>query len=242
MKKIISFLAALGLSACLTVTALAGSVQVTQLPSAETVITIRGVYVEAPPRQLELIVGDPDRDHVTLPDGSTLRVEGGDSDQGLRVVLIPVTQQDEPDAYTWASGAAAKAGRTPVIYYLAFFRGDAPATPSGQLRVTATVPEGYEKGRLHYLSCEGQLTRLRPSWSGKTAAFSAGEAGYFVFTKAAAASRPGQTGDGVGDSAAGAGDAQSPKTADAFQPVLWGGLLLAAAAALTVQRRRTMRG
>lgn len=231
MKKLISLAAALGLAVCLTAAAFADTASAGRLPASQP-ISISGSYLGAASTQFELVLGDPELDHAELPDGIHIRAASSDTaDDGLWIVVIPVTQADEPDAYAWAAKSAEKAGREPVIYYLAIYRGDALVEPEGRVSITMTTPDGYEKGRLHLLDCDGSLSRLLPAHASGSVSFDIGTSGYYVFTKSSGG------GSGSGSGSGGSTRPTAPQTGDTFQPLVWCGALALSAAGMAVCRQ-----
>lgn len=206
MKKIISLLAAFGLTICLTAAAFAAG-----KPADCSIPVI--ARCEITTNYYQITLGGEDT--VTLPGdivlhGTSSRTE----DSGLRVIIIPVTPDDEPDAFAWAEKTAVTLGKEPVIYYLMTCRGSASAAPAGAVRITMTTPAGYENARLHYMDGSADTSRLRAAGTNGSTAFSMCGDGYYMFLKAAGdgghhpvspSVTPPATGDvGIGMYAAGA--------------------------------------
>ena len=215
MKKICSIFAVLCLVACLTSTALADTAPVTSLP-ADRSIGIYGTYAVTVSKWRMLILGDEDNDHADFPGGVHLSAESSDpQDDGLQMLVIPVTPGDEPEAYAWASGIAVNAGSGPVIYYVAFYRGNMLVEPSGRVTVTVTAPEGYDNGGVHYLGFDQQLSALSGSYGGGSVSFCTNTSGYYVLTKPAAYPLPTPGGSGGSDRTT------APQTGDTFGLAPW---------------------
>lgn len=222
MKIKLAALAAL----CLTVCLICPAQAVSSPPASQdiqvvgTCLTVKDYY--------EIVLGDPDADHVTLPGDIQLRgASSSASDSGLRIIIIPVTVEDEPDAFAWASVPAAKLGSDPVIYYLMAYRGSTPAVPAGDVTISMTVRSGYEKAALHYMDGDAATARLTASTSEGTVSFAMEKDGFYLFTKTAhQPSRPARPGgpDTPADPAA-----DTPRTGDTFRPAVWLGALTVSA-------------
>lgn len=174
MRKIISLLAVLCLALGLTTTAFAAGV-----PGDCRIPVL--VRCETTANYYQITLGGEDT--VTLPDGIVLRGSSTQSaDDGLRVIIIPITPADEPDAFTWAAKTALKLGREPILYYLMTYRDSTLTAPSGQVCITMTTRSGYEKALLYYMDGNAAATRLRWDAAGGTS-FSMCGSGFYLFLK-----------------------------------------------------------
>lgn len=160
MKRIIT--AALTLAAalsCFSVTAFAAEDSITVTDPDTTVVPPIAVTAEYHEEKeyVELILGETES--ANLSNGGTIRISSGsDTDDGLRVMVIPVTEAEEGEAYAWLKGEAAKKEKgNPLAYYIAFFNEDGnPAIPQGVVKVTLTQADGYESSKLFYMNGAGE--------------------------------------------------------------------------------------
>ena len=235
MKKLISALAALGLVFCLAVPAFAapestsGQRDITALPGSTGIDVTADCLIDI--NYYEIILGS-NADTVTLPDGITLRgFSNKEENNGLRVIIIPVTADAWPEAHTWSSGKLSSLGKEPFIYYLMFYKGNEKAPSTEGISITMTLPGGYENALLYHIADgsdkAGKLSYAKtdsgPSFTMSTNGFyaflKANSGGYYPTTPAA---KPSAT------------------TGDGSHLELWGALALlsAAGAAVILSRRR----
>ncbi len=142
----------------------------------------------------EIVLGAPLIDTVRLP-GDTM-ISGASTsaeDTGLRVVIIPVTKDEEAQAYAWVQAAATELGQLKNVFYLAFYRGAEPAQPAGEVTLTVTAKQSAPE-QLFYLSGEASQRQLTLSQGEQGNAFSMEQSGYYLFAKAKQAAPP-RTGD-----------------------------------------------
>ena len=117
MKKILAALAA-ALLLCCPVTAFAAETQLDTAPASQG-IEVYGQCISNK-NYYEIVLGTERADSAHLPDGVVISGRSSASeDRGLRVIIIPVTAAEEPEAYAWLSGAAQDLGKEPVAYYAA---------------------------------------------------------------------------------------------------------------------------
>ncbi len=122
-------------------------------------------------------------DSVELPEKITLSGVSDAADRGLRVVIIPVTAGEEPQAFAWLSGAAASLGQEPVAYYLAFYRGSTPVRPQGSVTITMTSRAGYEQSRLYYMDGDAKAKAVSTLAERDNYRFGMVESGYYLLVK-----------------------------------------------------------
>ena len=122
-------------------------------------------------------------DSVELPEKITLSGVSDAADRGLRVVIIPVTAGEEPQAFAWLSGAAASLGQEPVAYYLAFYRGSTPVRPQGSVTITMTSRAGYEQSRLYYMDGDAKAKAVSTLAGRGNYRFGMAESGYYLLVK-----------------------------------------------------------
>ena len=189
MKKLAVALAALMLLSCTSYTAFAAEADIKQVPDNQG-IPIFG-RCQNSKNYYEITLGVTGMDTVELPDGITL---SGKSDSGadkeLRVVIIPVTQAEEPEAYAWMTESTAKLGKEPEAYYLAFYRGITPVQPEGSVTIAMTVKDGYEEAELYYMDGNAESSAVTYTAKQGSASFGMRETGYYLFVKTDASQEP----------------------------------------------------
>lgn len=179
MKRWIASLAALLMICC---TAWAAET-VTGTVSGGQSIDVNGNRVDRK-NYYEITLGIAGMDSVELPEKITLSgVSDAAADRGLRVVIIPVTAGEEPQAFAWLSGAAASLGQEPVAYYLAFYRGSTPVRPQGSVTITMTSRAGYEQSRLYYMDGDAKAKVVSTLAGRGNYRFGMAESGYYLLVK-----------------------------------------------------------
>ena len=109
MKKWIAALAAL-LLLCCSRAALAVPTGESTVPGSQG-IEVSGSRQDSK-NYYEITLGVTGMDTVSLPENITLSGKSSAAaDQGLRVVIIPVTAGEEPEAWAWLTRAAASLGQ-----------------------------------------------------------------------------------------------------------------------------------
>ena len=236
MKKLISALAALGLVFCLAVTALAapgstsGQHDLTALPGSTGIDVTADCLIDI--NYYEIILGS-NADTVTLPDNVTLRgFSTLEENNGLRVIIIPVTAADWPEAYTWSSGKLSSLGKAPFIYYLMFYKGNEKVASVEEVSITMTLPGGYESALLYHMADgSDKADKLSYAKTDSGPSFVMSTNGFYAFLKANSGGYYYPTTPAVKPSAT---------TGDGSHLGLWGALALlsAAGAAVILSRRR----
>ena len=137
MKRIAMVLAVIWLLS-LPLTAFAAAYEVTAVPGGKSV-EVYGIR-KSSKSYYEIVIGADGIDTVTLPSGVTVSGKSDSAeDVGLRVIIIPVTADEEAAAYAWMTDAAKDIGKDPTAYYLAFYReNNTPAQPQGKVTITVT--------------------------------------------------------------------------------------------------------
>lgn len=188
MKKWIAALAALMLLSC-PMTAFAEGADVNQV-SGNQGIEVYG-SCQSSKDYYEIMLGVDGMDTVELPDSITL---GGKSDSKaddeLRVVIIPVTADEEKEAYAWMVSAAAELGKEPTVYYLAFYRGNTPVQPEGKVTITVTAKDGYEKAKLYYMDGNAEAKEVSYTREQKNVSFGMEQTGYYLLVKTEDSQQP----------------------------------------------------
>lgn len=161
MKKIIALLGGL-LLLSFPLAAEAKSSEVKQVPNEHSI----DVYVNYVSNKTyyEIVMGVDNMESVKLPNGAVISGKSStEEDQGLRVIIIPVTADDEAEAYAWMSGEVKNIGENPTAYYLAFYKGNDPAQPKGEIMITITSVQGTNSPSatdLYYMNGEAKLSEL----------------------------------------------------------------------------------
>lgn len=239
MKKHIAALAALVLTLCLVSTPLAAenSKTVTAIPSPAVRFDVTAVC-DIRTNYYELVLGSSPANRVTLPDGVTIQgFTPKPENNGLRVIIIPVTAADWPEAFTWASGRLTSLGSAPVIYYLMFYRGNERQETAEDVSITISPRTGYESASLYFMTGDESVAAAKLGYAKTDSgpSFVMAQNGYYSFLKSSSGGgyyyRP----------ATPAAPKPSATTGDGFSPLLWGALFLSASglAALPLLRRRT---
>lgn len=132
----------------------------------------------------EIVLGDADASSVALSGGVTLSgVSSSSADDGLHVLIVPVTQDDEPDAWAWLSGEAASLGGDIEAYYLAFYRDDVRVEPAGAVSITLSSGAGLgQDTAVHYLDGGGQMGSVARTAADGTVSFGMDREGYYLLS------------------------------------------------------------
>ncbi len=186
IKKIIALLAAL-LLLSFPPAAVAQASEVKQVPNNQSI----DVYVNYVSNKTyyEIVMGVEEMKSVKLPDGAVISGKSSTAeDQGLRVIIVPVTADDEAEAYAWMSGEVSKVGENPTVYYLAFYKGDAPAQPKGEITITITDTTGsysISANDWYYMNGEAKLSELSyTAENHDSVSFKMDLTGYYISVKA----------------------------------------------------------
>ena len=251
MKKIVVTIAVMLMIACQTCMVFGAETTVDQVPHNEEI----GIYGNCfdTKNYYEIILGVDGMNSTELPGGIVLSgLSDSDGDDGLRVVIIPVTAEEESEAYSWLSDSVkdtADTEKEPWAYWLAFYRGDSPASSDGTVDIAMTVKEGYEKSSLYYMNGDADITKKGYSYLETGVTFSMDKSGYYIFMNQSSIlppdkptdpsepvkpSDPGNADPADGSAPAatdqnqGAGNGTGAKTGDYTELTLWAVLLLLA--------------
>lgn len=240
MKKWIAALAAALLLSC-PVTALAAQPDSGTMPQQHGV-TVYGVY-QSSKDYYEITLGIQGLDTVTLPDGVTIRGQSDSAaDNGLQVIIIPVTAGEEAEAYAWVTTAAARLGKDPAVYYFAFRRGDSFTQPEGSVTLAVTA-EGLGAKTLFYMDGDARSRQLTGTAAAGGISFRMEQTGYYLFEKTETQRHPGHSGGRTPDKPDTSQTAESPETGDTTPLLLYqlgiGASVLALAAMLRRGRKTT---
>lgn len=139
---------------------------------------------------------DADGDHVAkLPDGVRITLTPQSVAPSLRLVIVPITEQDE-QAYRWISACAADFGTAPLfyeVYYIDAYGNRVDVHTPTEISV-ALAKSGVLKAA--GISADGTLSPLAAKSDGSTVAFTLAKSGYFVVaSEKAAPPAPPETGD-----------------------------------------------
>lgn len=237
MKKWITILAAVLLLLTCPVTALAAEPAPAAMPERHGV-PVYGIC-QSSRNYYEITLGVHGLDTVVLPDGATIRGSSDSAaDNGLRIIIIPVTAQEEAEAYAWAADAAAQLGKDPVIYYFAFRRGNGPTQPEGSVTLTITAENSGDK-TLFYMDGNAQTRRLTSTAAAGGLSFRMEQTGYYLLEKTEVHRRPSHSGGtGTPDKTGTSQTAESPETGDTTPLLLYQLALGASGLALAAALRR----
>lgn len=142
----------------------------------------------------EIVLGAPQIDTVRLPEDTVISgASTSAEDTGLRVVIIPVTKDEETQAYAWVQDTAAELGQLKMVFYFAFYRGAEPAQPTGAITLTVSAEQSGAE-QLFYLGGDASQRQLTLSRGEQGNAFSMEQSGYYLFAKAKQSAPP-RTGD-----------------------------------------------
>ena len=181
MKKWITALTALLLLSC-PMTAFAAESDINRV-SGNQGIEVYG-SCKSSKNYYEIVLGVAGIDTLDLPDGVTLSGKSNSAaDNGLRVVIIPVTADEEAEAYAWMSNAATELGKEPVAYYLAFYRRNEPVQPEGKVAITMTLKDGYEKAKLFYMDGNARAKEVTYTTEQGNSSFGMEQTGYYLLVK-----------------------------------------------------------
>lgn len=225
MKKIAVCIAAVILSAFCSVPAAAAG---HELPEETTIGVLAKAVYTLPDGCYGAEAGAGGEYIAALPDGTRITLISGSADPSLRVVIVPITAQQE-QAYPWLSGCTAGLGTDPLFYDIYFIdeygvRVDVNRT----FEVRITLRNGGGTLKTAEISAEGRVSPLASKSDGNTISFTIEKGGYYVV----AAARIGHTGLPV-----------SPETGDDRRTEPWIALLFisgagAAGAAMPGRRKR----
>ena len=188
MKKLISALAALCRTLCLTGTVFAasgtdsGTRDSSALPGSSSIDVTAECHIDV--NYYEIILGTSS-DTVTLPDDIALRgFSPKQENNGLRVIIIPVTAADWPQANDWAARQVRSLGKEPVIYYLMFYRGTERQESAEDVTITMSARSGYESALLYHMDGSARTNKLSYAKTDNGPSFAMTKNGYYVFLKA----------------------------------------------------------
>lgn len=164
---------------------------------------------------------------ITLQDGTKVTVQpGNDADNGIKVVVILVTEGDA-DAFSYVSDRMSAYGEKPYAFYILFYKNGQKVTPSAPVTVTVTVPGGYEEAALYTFAGDGStVQKILDGAQGGAWTFEVSDSSYFAAvlpkeeTDPTAAPVSGTDGDGTGGTS-GSGRADSAKTGDDTNILFW---------------------
>lgn len=169
----------------------------------------------------EIVIGVTDIDTVKLPDGITISVRSDSKeDNGLRIIIIPVTPTEETEAYAWMSNVTKDFGKEPIAYYLAFYRGNNPVQPKGKIIVTETAREG---STLYYMDGSAKPKEISYDAESQNISFEMKSTGYYLSVKTEGYSKPTLNDPREPD---------SPQTGDDSNVGLWIFLMIVSVASL----------
>ena len=143
------------------------------------------------------------------------------ADTGMRIIIVPVTAKEEPDAYKWLTGNLSKADKASTAYYLGFYdNNDNHTQPAGDVTITLTIQKGYENTKLYYMDTNGQLKQLHYSAASGSAKFTISATGYYLFLKQSGNNNTPNPAKPDGNNTTPT-NSNSPKTGDSSNLSLW---------------------
>lgn len=181
MKKTAVLIAALILSAFCSVPVFAAG---NDLPEEQTI----GVFAKAVYTLPDGCYGaeeDDDGDYIVeLPDGTEITVTPKLADPSLRIVIVPITEQDE-QAYRWISDCATNLGTNPLFYDIYFIdeygtRVDVNMT----LEVSVALMSSYGAPKAAEISADGKVSQLVSKSGGNIVSFTIEKGGYYALASA----------------------------------------------------------
>lgn len=132
----------------------------------------------------EITLGSYGMASVTLPDNAVISgVSDSDEDNGLVVVIIPVSENGDSEAYAWLSSEAEAIGDAPVAYYLAFYYRNERTQPNGTVTLTMTMKADHEGGKLYTMDGTGKNSAAEISYTTGTQgiSFTMAKDGYYFY-------------------------------------------------------------
>lgn len=152
---------------------------------------------------------------VKLPDGSKITLTPKSAVPSLRVVIVPITENDK-QAYQWVSSRTTDFGTDPLFYDIYFIneygtRVDVNMT----LEVNIELINGYNPLKAAEISTDGTVSRLVSKNGGNKISFTIEKGGYYAVASA--------SGDNTDKSV-------SPETGTTDIPEMWFALLFVCAA------------
>ncbi len=128
---------------------------------------------------------DDDGDYIVeLPDGTEITLIPKSANPSLRIVIVPITEQDE-QAYQWISRCATNLGTNPLFYDIYFIdeygtRVDVNMT----LEVSVALMSGYGVSKAAEISADGKVSQLVSKSGGNIVSFTIEKGGYYAFASA----------------------------------------------------------
>ena len=147
---------------------------------------------------------------VELPDGIKITLTSKSTAPSLRMVIVPITEQDE-QAYQWISDCTTDLG-TDFWFYDIYFIDEygTRVDVNMALEVSVALMNGYGTLKAAEISADGRISQLASKSGGNKISFTIEKGGYY----AVASARTGNTGTPI-----------SPKTGDNSMMDLWIALL-----------------
>ena len=181
MKKTAVLIAALILSAFCTVPAFAAG---NELPEEQTI----GVFAKAVYTLPDGCYGAEEDDNgvyvAELPDGTEITLTPKYADPSLRIVIVPITEQDE-QAYRWISDCATNLGTNPLFYDIYFIDENGTRVDVNMtLEVSVALLNGYGTPKAAEISADGKVSQLASKSGGNTVSFTIEKGGYYALASA----------------------------------------------------------
>ncbi|MCD7957106.1 MAG: hypothetical protein LUG93_15425, partial [Lachnospiraceae bacterium] len=138
---------------------------------------------------------------VTLTDGTAITVGGSALEDGLLLVVEPITESDAADAYTWISSALQDKGSNLTAYYIYFVDSTGSrCDAAGETTVTITSSAVYENPSVYRVAADGTAAQMEASVENGVISFAMDGNGYYALLESPK------------DPSGSSGDAESPDT------------------------------
>jgi len=138
---------------------------------------------------------------VTLPDGTSVTVGGSALEDGLLLVVEPITESDAPDAYTWISSALQDKGSGLTAYDIYFVDSNGNrCEAAGETTITITLSAAYENPSVYRVAADGTAAQMEITVENEVISFAMDGSGYYALLESPE------------DTSGGLGDAESPDT------------------------------
>ena len=181
MKKTAVLISALILSVFCSVPVFAAG---NDLPQEQTI----GVFAKAVYTLPDGCYGAEEDDNcdyiVELPDGTEITLTPKYADPSLRIVIVPITEQDE-QAYRWISRSATNLGANPLFYDIYFIDENGTRVDVNMtIEVSVTLLSGYSVHKAAEISADGKVSQLVSKSGGNTVYFTIEKGGYYALASA----------------------------------------------------------
>jgi|LSQX01.1.fsa_nt_gb hypothetical protein len=157
MKRIVAVLAVTLLFVCMQVTALAESRTINQTGESVS-IDVKGIYVpSSDPAEYKEEVRDGSSS-VTTESGITVSISADEQtfESGVNLVVREISEE-ETEAYSWFSDVLKEVGSKILPLDIYFEKDGQKVQVNSKVRVTITLPQGYNNPIICYVSSDGKV-------------------------------------------------------------------------------------